>query len=389
MGQISGLRDACDIRRQFSGIDGERGTLADLLSLYRDIDDANAAPGSRWTYNYGAWVLLSLAIERMADKPFEDVMHERVFEPIGMNDSFVCANDAELSTVDDLLRWLAHMESPLVGSADTWNLMTTPQQLTDGTATGYALGLVIDRYQGIDTISHIGSTKGGNAFVLKAPSAALDVVVLINRDDIWSVQLANEILAACLGPFPKESPPPTLSIAAGVFRSPTTGRVVQLSGVQGRQIAMIDGFDMPVKSDGRGGLVPEADFVFGPAQRLTLHGDATQSTSIIFGEAGGVDELHAVKPCSAMGIDEVAGRYRSIPTSTDIEIGQIDGRSQLISKGRLGSVQYDLQPLAAGVWRARNAGSPWGGVLSFDREGKGFRFFSYNTRALPFSKTPR
>ena len=58
-----------------------------------------------------------------------------------------------------------------MGSAATWNLMRTSQRLANGTLTGYGFGLMLDRYRGVDTLSHAGGVIGGNSQMIKIPSA--------------------------------------------------------------------------------------------------------------------------------------------------------------------------------------------------------------------------
>src|SRR5262249_45902364 len=153
--------------------------------------DSSAAPGTTWIYNNGGWLLLATAIERITGQPIEQVMWERLFEPIGMHNSLYAHNDvgfmanrgtqhvltpgggfermswgvgghcgagALISTVDDMLRWLKHMDTPRVGNAATWAAMRRPQSIANGTSTGYALGLIIDHYRGAEVLFH-----GGNA----------------------------------------------------------------------------------------------------------------------------------------------------------------------------------------------------------------------------------
>jgi len=60
-----------------------------LLSLYRDIDDVNAAPNTTWIYNNGGWLILSVAIERITGHSLEEVLRTRIFEPIGMYDTML------------------------------------------------------------------------------------------------------------------------------------------------------------------------------------------------------------------------------------------------------------------------------------------------------------
>jgi len=55
--------------------------------------------------------------------------------------------------------------------------------------------------------------------------------------------------------------------------------------------------------------------------------------------------------------------------------------------GRFGSAMYQLECLADGIWRAKQATAmPWGGMLSFDGDHAAFQFSTYNTRSLPFRR---
>src|SRR5207302_6970418 len=98
---------------------------------------------------------------------------------------------AMVSTIDDMLRWLTHMGTPTVGSAQTWAAMKAPQRLVNGRSTGYGLGLFSSQYRGVEVISHPGSWTGANAQMLKVPTAGLDVVIMANRYDESTVLLAE------------------------------------------------------------------------------------------------------------------------------------------------------------------------------------------------------
>src|ERR1700722_10711418 len=231
MGNTSGLRDIYEICDQFSGGLGRPIPTEDLLAMYCEITDINAPPGTTWIYNNGGWVLLTVGIERITGEHFEEGTRERVFAPVGMNDTLVRRSDSDflansasqhaahptsgferrywgkdnlvgaaaiVSTVDDLLRWLAHMDKPRIGSGATWAAMKTPLRLANGTSTGYGLGLMLGRYRGIGTLYHAGNALGGNAQMLKVPEAGLDVVVLSNRQDVSSIELVNKILDCVL-----------------------------------------------------------------------------------------------------------------------------------------------------------------------------------------------
>jgi CubicO group peptidase (beta-lactamase class C family) len=417
LGHVSGLRDAFDLSLQFSG-PGKSVSSAALLAFYHDLDDTNAAPGTTWSYNNGGYLLLSAAIEKIAGRKLEDIMRERIFEPLGMHNTLLrrwdtdfVSNSAALhmadsgggfersylgmalggeggvvSTVDDMLLWLTHMDAPTVGGVSTWEAIKTPQWLANGTSTGYGLGLISERHRKVDVISHAGGVMGGNAQIVKVPSAGLDVVVMVNRQDVSAALLTNRILAACIpGLSPLENAS-QVSFATGTFRSPTTDRVIQLYGKDGQQIAAIDGVDLPVVASEDGALRPLPPFSF-IKQSLTLTGSPLQPSSIRFCDFGNDDELCAQELMSGVEQRSIAGRYRSERTGTEAIIAEADGGLRLVTTGRYGSASYQLESLADSLWRAKsNTQVPTDGILIADHSRKAVHFSTPRTRALEFRR---
>jgi D-aminopeptidase len=418
MGHTGGLRDPMEIYYRFSGW---RHALesAELLAFYRDIDDVNAVPGTVWCYNNGGYLMLTSVIERIAGQPLELVLRERIFERVGMHDTLLRRFDTDfvpnsatlhmgsapggfdksymsvemageggmVSTVDDMLRWLAHMDAPVVGTAATWKAMKEPQILANGSATSYGLGLYLNRYRGVETIHHAGGVMGGNAQMLKVPAVGLDAVVLVNRHDVIGMLLVNKILDATLIGLEPIAQSDSAPFIEGIFSSPTTGRVVHLFAEEGRQFASIDGVPRPVSSYGRRILRPT-----GPAGAmldldLTLLGNPERPTAIGLRDCGTLDELTPVKPADNCGAGAIAGRYRSQATGTDAVISDTGEGPRLKTIGRYGSVVGDIQCLAEGIWWARETtGGSLGGVLSFARDCKSFSFSNFSTRHLLFHR---
>jgi D-aminopeptidase len=420
MGNIGGLHDAYDICHQFSGT-AYPATSAELLSFYGDLDEINAQPGTAWIYNNGGFLILSFAIERISGQSLEQVFQDRIFEPIGMYQSLLrrwetdfVPNSATahmtsasgeyeksnffgnawageggiVSTVDDMLRWLAHMDAPTVGSAATWKAMKTSQVLANGTLTGYGLGLHIDRYRGAETLYHPGGGLGSSAQMIKVPSVGLDVVILVNREDVHATALADKVLDACLVGLDPAKEQSTGSFAFGTFRSPTTGRVIQLFTNEGHQTASIDGMDIPVERDS-GGILWPAGFFRDVKQAITLVGDPVQPTSIRLSDFGNIDNLVRVDTEEAADVSVITGLYRSKVTGTEITVSKTVSGAQLLAVGRFGSVTYSLECLSQGIWRAKSMRSWYrGGILSFERDVRTFRFYSALCRmwGLRFSR---
>lgn len=417
MAHINGLRDVCAIKLDFSGLDTGRVTSGDLMSLYRTIDDVTAAPGTIWIYNNGGYFILSEMIERISGQPLEEVLRRRIFEPAGMTDTLLRRWDTDfvpnsatahmtrrgggwmlanygmdnfsgggaiVSTVDDMLRWLAHMEAPTVGRAATWTAMKTPHVLPNGTSTDYGLGLCVPRYRGIDLVYHSGGGVGCNAAMLKAPAAGLDIAIMANRDDVSAMQLAFDVLGTCLPELgagqPRRAHPP----AIGTFRSPVTGRVIQLMAQDGRQIVSIDGNDLLFERNEDGVLRPAATVRhFGGA--LTLLGDPERPESLRLDDFGHLDDLVSMRPGDA-DAGSIAGRYRSEATGTEALVTATDAGARLSTVGRFGAAEFTMECLGPGVWRSTTSGprQRYGSILTFDADG--FRFSNWSLRGLPFRR---
>ena len=226
MGHTGGLRSACDIRFMFGGFEGRQVKSSEALALYRDIEDADSAPGATWMYNNGGYMIVSAVIEKITGRPLEEALQQYIFSPAGMYDTLMRRWDTDfvpnsatphtlaptgryekrywgidfsgagsvVSTVDDLLRWMAHMDKPIVGTGATWEIMRAPHALTNGTSTGYGLGLMSARYRGVDTLGHSGGWLGGNAQMLKLPGVGVDIVVISNRADVFTPVLVNQVI---------------------------------------------------------------------------------------------------------------------------------------------------------------------------------------------------
>jgi D-aminopeptidase len=429
MGNTSGLRDATDLAVQFSGLTGRRVTTDDLLTFYRDVDDVSFAPGATYNYNNGGWVLLGAVIEKITGQTLEEVMWERVFAPIGMLDTLLRRWDSTFipnsaschtmlssgryekaethggvdyagagsvaSTVDDMLRWMAHMDAPTVGTAKTWQLMKTPQILSNGISTRYGMGLQTSRYRGIENIQHGGGGLGSNVQMLKVPAARLDVIIMVNRNDAWSFTFAEQILDACLTGLETAAEPYRGPIVTGVFRSSTTGRIIHLyrhensaDSTGSVQMASIHGHAYPFEPDPHG-VLRTAGYGINLHYTLTRVGDPLNPTAIQFEDFGNRDELTAMKPPQKDAAADVAGRYRSDTTGTEVEISGAAREATMSATGRFGSAAHHLECLAHGIWGSQGADElalPQRGVLAFDEESTEFAFSNAMNRNLRFRR---
>lgn len=64
-------------------------TPEDLIAFSRENQVPVGRPGQQFHYSDTGYDLLGLILEAIAGKPYSDILQERIFEPLGMNDSYV------------------------------------------------------------------------------------------------------------------------------------------------------------------------------------------------------------------------------------------------------------------------------------------------------------
>ncbi len=203
----------------------------------------NFAPGEAMIYNNGGYNLVSIALERVGGAPFEDQLKARLFDVVGMPDTASVPTDhditpgiatfhtprrggrwrrgmvwsddlrgegAIISTVDDMLRWMAHLRTRnLFGSPSTWTQLVELPRYADGRVGVYALGLLHGSYRGLDILHHSGGVSGGSSQMLLLPNDGLDVFIMANgareaNPGRLAQQVVDIVLADRVGP---EAPP--------------------------------------------------------------------------------------------------------------------------------------------------------------------------------------
>lgn len=253
------------------------GGLPDYMSMAEEVDDASAfvtnqfvlnylkdkkpkrefAPGKKFSYSNTGYLVLASLVERVSEQPFGEFLSERIFRPLGMNDSqvyrrryesersvdrfvpgyvwngeayvipdsledygFVVTLDGVFgdgmvnSTLDDLYRWDRALAT---GKLDT-ALLFTPGKTNDGESTEYAFGQRVSQRPKYDyTISHSGGWPGVVTYIYRFPKTDRTMILLRNdgggRNDRINV-LRNALHALHGMPLEVESllPPKTAPV---------------------------------------------------------------------------------------------------------------------------------------------------------------------------------
>ncbi len=184
----------------------------DELIDYFKKEPMDFAPGDRWLYDNSGYVLLGAIIEKASGKSYEDFIRERVFQSLGMKNSYYgshitiiprrtagyqktkdgyanCdfismklpyAAGALLSTVDDLYVWNQALDAGRVVTKESLASMTTPTILNNGTIKKYGFGLDVSDFYGYRQIAHGGGIPGFSTYAMQIPEKKIFVAVLSN-----------------------------------------------------------------------------------------------------------------------------------------------------------------------------------------------------------------
>lgn len=407
---------------------------------------ANFAPGEKMIYCNGGYHLLSLAIEKAAGMPFEAFLKERIFAPLGMADTASVPSDFEIhrgmatlhvpcppeqggwrrgifpcddvrgegamiSTVDDMLTWLAHLRAPqkTVGSADSWRQMMTPATLNNGLVNPYGLGLMLHDYRGVQVIHHAGGVVGGTCQMITVPGHALDIIIMTNGAAVNPIDLGYKIIDAMLGdalPGAAAEKPATeryQSLLGARYHAGGSGLVFGFAEAPEGRLGLSFLDNPPVALTARGDVlrIGFEDMAVGPLE-LPLAAlpaaDPGQATAappaLVLSEAGHperYERLPATPPSLAQAGQALLGRYRSADLGVDAEM-RFDGDKLLLEVfGTFGRDVMMLEAFSDLVFGLRFGGEtpPMRGVLSAERSGgavTAFRVNTQRTRNLRFER---
>lgn len=386
----------------------------DVLSLLARQKDLNFRPGERHLYSNSGYTLLAIIVSRASGKTFREFTTERIFRPLGMADTFFRDNFNEvvkhqaygyapagpafrlsvtnfdtagatslMTTVQDLAKWNANFEKPVVGGHALIERMLERGVLRDGSPIPYASGLSHGTFEGLATVAHGGSDAGYRSAFVRFAEQRLGVAVLCNVSTANPSLLANRVAGVYLGDLMKRVTAPEaadepevavpaeeLARLAGLYWNPSDSASRRFVAADGRLYALQGDERRALKPVGKGKfLVP------GTLISFVFDDDAVTSTT--------GDVLRRAEPFSptAAQVEEFAGAYRS--DELDV-VWRLKADGQVIRLERLKNRPAPIQPLVADTFS-----SP-AGVLRFTRDTTGrvdgFTLEAGRVRGLRFRK---
>ncbi len=205
------------------------------LTLFED-DPLEFEPGTRANYTTHGYSLLAAVLAGAAGVPYQQVVEDLIARPLGLqsvgadqpyfivpdrsafyvyrqdlgqtinagftDNSYKWAGGGYLANSVDLVRFVSALLEPGFLSAESLELMFTPQRLSSGELAesgGAPVGIgwrIDEDERGRPRFYHGGSLTGGGAMLMALPMEGVVVAILTNQLPRPTEDMANEIAAA-------------------------------------------------------------------------------------------------------------------------------------------------------------------------------------------------
>jgi CubicO group peptidase (beta-lactamase class C family) len=408
LNHTSGIRDMFVMMnlagRSFDGV----ADTVDYLRVITRSAETNFPIGTRYLYSNSGFALLGQIVYRVSRQSLPAFLRQNVLDPLGMRDSrslddhgTIIPNRAQgyaprgggfriqssqvdgtagagsmHTTIEDFARWDGNWQSGFVGFGMLADSLTVRGKLRNDSTISYALGISVDSWRGLRTVSHGGSWAGYRAHYVRFPDQHLAVACFCNLTSSGPDTLAYRVAAVYLG---SQMGPDTIGAWDSALTSATAEQVprewlrtkegvwrnAQLGEV--RRTRMV-GDSLMIGTIQRTRLVPLGGNRFRVGRtstEITFHGDSagvpTRLESRTRGGAGTFERVAAASP-DAAHLAEYSGSYHNEEIETTYAIAPDSGRLVVRLNGRRLAV---LEP----TWRDAFAGSLF--VADFTRDARG------------------
>ncbi|HTE27289.1 serine hydrolase domain-containing protein [Flavitalea sp.] len=217
-----------------SGLQRE-GPAYDNFKIQPDIEIIRSAyslplvfkTGEKYQYCNLAYFMLAEIIKQVSGMPWEDYIHDKLFIPAGMSNSYltdfylIIPNRANgymhnhdtlvnatamyairpsggfLSTSSDMIKWeKAVREEKIILKKENWEKLWQPFIKTSDNVDSkehYGFGWTIDEYRGHKLIVHGGANLGFRSVFARFVNDGLSIIILTNTDEANPRAIANAL----------------------------------------------------------------------------------------------------------------------------------------------------------------------------------------------------
>jgi len=360
----SGLRDYLNMNLLSTGGLDDLPTTAEMLQTMSRQRELNFEPGTASMYCNTGYAMLAEIVERTEKTDLTTAVKRLVWTPLGMTDSLfdetkdlvvagransfiasptgytaprwraeIVGDGGVLTTVEDMGKWAAFLNSPKPEHKEWRDLMLEPSKTPFGPTMRYAAGLFLDQLQGVRRIQHGGDWSGFHAQFCLYPESGWAIFTSGNDGTQLSKQFNDRIARVLLGltdpaantaPTPPPSEPLTEETA-----KPFVGRFVLTAINMPVTFRYQDG-KLFAEPEGQGSLplerTGEREFSFAAAQAVFAFAEPVEGVSprVVLRQGGGNfagPRQDAFKATDEQ-IERWVGTYHSEELGYDIVLGR-------------------------------------------------------------------
>jgi CubicO group peptidase (beta-lactamase class C family) len=185
---------------------------ADVTRFLANRARMDFTPGSRHAYSDTGYIVLAELIARVSGQSYNEFVEQKIFEPLGMKESFVTragvpdlpnvarsrieapsavncntvvGDGGIYATAHDMALWNQYLEkSIVVGTTVAMDEAYKPASLSDSSTVPYGFGWRLGTLDGMTQYSHTGSWMGFATLNFRLPQKQFSVAVLSNDSNV-------------------------------------------------------------------------------------------------------------------------------------------------------------------------------------------------------------
>lgn len=232
-----------------------------LMKIITELRRTTFEPGTAFSYSNTGYVLAAAVVRRVSGQSLADFAHERLFGPLGMDDTFFrddtsipasrmafgyngagaradtqegAVGDGGVATsVADLAPWFGFLADGRVLGADLREALLERTVLADGSVLPYALGICHYPVGELAAYGHAGGMHGYVCNLLYLPGPGLGVALLTNQSALDPVGLSTGLARTLTGQPQVAKPAPCAGKhLLGHWEDPASGATLTLESAQ-------------------------------------------------------------------------------------------------------------------------------------------------------------
>jgi hypothetical protein len=205
-------------------------SLDDIYEIIKKQESLNFTPGTEFSYSNSNYNLLAKIVESVTDKSFENWVHDNIFVPLLMENTYFVKNSNSeenivansyyfdgnkyipfannlnaygsssiMSSTADMLKWLTNFKSKILGGNVAFNKITQKGNLNNSKTIDYGYGLYLSEIKGKKAYCHDGAWGGYRSGTVIFPEESVNVVFLSNNGTLNPPKIVNDIAEIIFG----------------------------------------------------------------------------------------------------------------------------------------------------------------------------------------------